>query len=89
MTKPLSKVVKTRELTGYRLLDHDPALDEFRRAWKSDPQVKARICRRSGVSASCISSWLAGRTRKPQNITIEFVMRAMGYERPKWQKREK
>lgn len=82
-----SKKGQRPELTGYRLLDHDPDLDRFRRAWRDEPRITARICRKSGVSNSCISSWLTGKTRKPQNITLEFVMRAMGYERSPWSKK--
>ena len=39
----------------------------------------------SGVSASTIRNWNKGKTRRPQNTTIEAVGRAAGFGR-KWVK---
>jgi len=36
---------------------------------------------RSGVSTQTIRNWRNGRTRRPQNITLEFALRAAGYKR--------
>jgi hypothetical protein len=84
-----TKQAKAKKLlTGYRLLDHDPALDQFRRAWLAERPVMAQACRKSGVSTSCLRNWLNGKTRRPQNITLEYTMRALGYKRSPWTKDE-
>lgn len=41
----------------------------------------ASIERRSGVCASTMRKWLNNTTRRPQNLTITFAMRAAGFER--------
>jgi DNA-binding phage protein len=38
------------------------------------------IAARCGVSYVCIYRWLAGKTRRPQAITLKFVLRALGYD---------
>lgn len=40
-----------------------------------------RIERATGVSASTIRSWRSHKVRRPQNITMEFALRAAGYKR--------
>lgn len=41
----------------------------------------AHIERQSGVSATTIASWRKGKVRHPQNITLEFALRAAGFKR--------
>ena len=35
---------------------------------------------RSGVSASCIGAWMAGKTHRPNASTLRFVARSLGYD---------
>lgn len=39
------------------------------------------IERRSGVSSSTIRNWRNGKVRRPQNVTLEYALRAAGYRR--------
>lgn len=39
------------------------------------------ISARTGVSASTIYNWRNKKTRRPQNITMEYALRAAGYKR--------
>lgn len=39
------------------------------------------ISEKSGVAAGTIHNWIAGKTRRPQNVTMESVLNAIGYER--------
>lgn len=41
----------------------------------------AKLERASGVAASTIRSWRNGKTRSPQNKTMEFALRAAGFKR--------
>jgi DNA-binding phage protein len=38
------------------------------------------IAERCGVSYVCIYRWLNGKTRRPQAVTMKFVLRALGYD---------
>ena len=33
-----------------------------------------------GVSTTTLRSWMSGKTKRPQRITMEFVLRAIGYD---------
>jgi hypothetical protein len=39
------------------------------------------IEQRTGVSHSTIRNWRNGKVRRPQNITMEYALRAAGYKR--------
>lgn len=39
------------------------------------------ISEKSGVAAGTIHNWIAGKTKRPQNVTLESVLNAIGYER--------
>ena len=36
---------------------------------------------RTGVSGSTIRNWRNGKTRHPQNITLDYALRAAGFKR--------
>lgn len=36
---------------------------------------------KSGVSSTTVRSWRNGKTRSPQNKTLEFALRAAGFKR--------
>lgn len=57
----------------------DPALDEVLNAIEgiSGTVIESR----SGVSKSTIRNWRNGKTRHPQNITLDFALRAAGLRR--------
>lgn len=64
-----------------KLPHKDPLLAEV----KSILQAKgtnslASISRQSGVSRSCLRNWLNGTTKRPQHITMKFVLQAAGYD---------
>ena len=57
----------------------DPSLADVLRA--IDGLSTTIINTRVGVSPSTINNWRRGKTRHPQNITMEFALRAAGYKR--------
>jgi transcriptional regulator with XRE-family HTH domain len=67
--------------SGYRFIDRDPVLEEITRAITDSGRSLAWVAERSGVSRSTIYRWENGRTRRPQNLTVEFVLKVLGYER--------
>lgn len=58
----------------------DPVMDEVIDIIDGIPI--AQIERRTGVSGSCIRAWRKHKTRNPQNVTMDFVLRAAGFHRP-------
>lgn len=76
---------------SYLFRDKDPAIDELRtvveehfgaRVNKKDLK---KIMEAGGPTAGCMGSWFFGKTRRPQNATLEAAGRAIGYQRV-WQR---
>jgi transcriptional regulator with XRE-family HTH domain len=57
----------------------DPSLRDVLRAIAK--MTARRIETSSGVCASTIRNWRSGKTRSPQNKTLEFALRAAGFHR--------
>lgn len=62
-----------------RDIDRDPMLDDV--LDKISGLGAKLIETRCGVAASTIYSWRNGKTRRPQNATMDFALRAAGYKR--------
>lgn len=75
---------------GYRFIDKDPDMDmvvaAIGNSGLSSEKIEAlTISIGRKVSASTIVGWTYGRTKRPQNFTLNSVMIALGYER-EWKK---
>lgn len=80
--KPALNVVELPSFSmAYKRVNRDPELIETIDAMLNSGMSIAGISNRCGVSESCLRNWLAGKTRRPQNITISFVLRACGFKR--------
>lgn len=78
------KPVKIRLYKTYEY-KYDPVIEQVLELL-DDSHIKAgQASDLSGVSTSTIRNWSKGKTRRPQNATIEAVGRAAGYGR-KWVK---
>lgn len=71
--------------TGYRFIEKDPVVDEVREAIRKSGMSLKWISDTSGVSPGTLSKWDKGSTKRPQNLTVTFVMNALGYKRA-WEK---
>lgn len=76
---------------SYMFRSKDPAIDELRTVIEdltgerlNKGSALRKIERQGGPSTSCMSGWFFGKTRRPQNATLEAAGRALGYERV-WQ----
>lgn len=56
----------------------DPLLDEALRALSSIETTF--LANKSGLSRSTIANWRSGKTRRPQSISLQFALRAAGYD---------
>lgn len=75
---------------SYVFKNKDPVIDELRtiaQGMYGDVKHKtlAQIERNGGPTASCMSGWFHGATKRPSSSTVEAAGRAMGYKR-KWVK---
>lgn len=59
----------------------DPMLDQVLECMATSNRSLTWIAERSGVSIATLINWRSGKTRRPQNVTIDFVLRACGYKR--------
>lgn len=67
--------------TGYRWRDADPVLTFIRNDITDSGWPLAYVAERSGVSTAALRGWMNGRTRHPQNATVEAVLIALGWGR--------
>jgi hypothetical protein len=81
-----------RVYEAYRFRTKDPAIDEFRTVAQDHFGVRNftrehydTIEEQGGPSWSTVRQWFQGKTRKPQNATLEAAGRALGYHRV-WRK---
>lgn len=72
---------------SYLFRTKDPAIDEFRtvvqEAYGKKITVKnlVDIEKLGGPTAGCMAEWFWGKTKRPQNATLEAAGRALGYKR--------
>jgi hypothetical protein len=69
------------EYKTYLFQNKDPVIDEVRTVVADSGLSQADIESESRVRASTMSAWFRGKTRRPQNATIEAVLRACGKQR--------
>jgi hypothetical protein len=65
---------------GYRFMDRDPVMVEVTQAITESGRSLQWISERSGISVGTLGNWMNGTVRRPQHLTISFVMRALGRE---------
>lgn len=64
---------------GYRFVDRDPVMQQVTDAITTSGRSLAWISQRSGVSEGTLQNWMNGTTRRPQHLTVTFVMQALGF----------
>lgn len=65
----------------YEQMERDPILRRFNMVKKSSGLSDAYISRVSGISTSCLRSWGPdGKTRRPMFSTMQFALRACGFD---------
>ncbi len=65
--------------TGYRWRDRDPILDLVNSLIEESNMSRLQIAVKCGVSISTLRNWDIGKTKRPQAVTVKFVLEAMGY----------
>lgn len=70
-----------RTYKSYVFKDKDPVINEVRKVVEKSKKSYSEISALSGVASSTIYGWFYGTTRRPQNATIEAVLRALGHRR--------
>jgi len=77
---------------SYLFRSKDPVIDQLRTLIEDQTgerlnkgKVLRQIEKQGGPTASCMGGWFFGKTKRPNNCTIEAAGRALGYERV-WKK---
>jgi transcriptional regulator with XRE-family HTH domain len=65
---------------SYVFRDKDPVIDRIRTIVADEGLSNAEVHIISGVSASTLSNWFEGETKKPQFATIAAVTYSLGYK---------
>jgi transcriptional regulator with XRE-family HTH domain len=65
---------------SYNFVDKDPVIDRIRTIVADEGLSYGEIHIISGVSASTLTNWFDGETRRPQYATIAAVTYALGYK---------
>lgn len=63
----------------------DPDLAQVVMILNNSPEKKRAIQDSRGVTTQTLNNWVSGRTKRPYNVTLTFVMEGLGYRR-KWEK---
>jgi hypothetical protein len=83
----MSKKIKVRGYLKpygtYVFRAQDPVVDELRTLKADSGQKDTVIAGLARMSTTTLSNWWTGRTRRPQNASVEAAGRAMGMKR-KW-----
>lgn len=81
-----------RVYAAYRFRDKDPAIDAIRTVMQDHFGKRnltwedyAEVPDNGGPAAQTIKHWFEGKTKRPQNATLEAAGRALGYHRV-WRK---
>lgn len=70
-----------RTYKTYVFKDKDPVIEEVRKVVEKSKKSYSEISALSGVSDTTLHNWFYGATLRPQNATIEAVLRALGHRR--------
>jgi len=73
----------TKPKSDYRFIDKDPIVDILRTmiGGKQPRGTIERLAAEARLSPSTITKLFYGDTKRPQNMTVDALLRAMGYER--------
>jgi len=66
----------TQHVNDYRFIEKDPVLDICRTAVEESGLSYQEIADRSGVSIGTLYSWFHRDTKRPQHLTVKFVLDA-------------
>lgn len=60
----------------YRFIDKDPVIDIARQAVQEDGRSWSKIEEQAGVSQGLLSRWFNQDTKRPQHLTVKFILDA-------------
>lgn len=63
---------------GLKKVAVDPALQSVLSELEASPMLLKELSQRSGVSTTTLYNWRKGKTRYPQHLTLNMVLRTLG-----------
>jgi len=76
----MAKRLQLYRAYSFKQTEKDPVIHKIHTMLDDAGVSYHKAAQMSGVSASCISAWIEGETRRPQYATIAAVAGALGYE---------
>jgi DNA-binding phage protein len=80
MAKTAKKTYNDPIAKEYRAIQYDPAMLQINMLLKHSTMNLTQIANKCGVSTQCMRNWRRQKTRRPQALTMRFVLRTLGYE---------
>jgi DNA invertase Pin-like site-specific DNA recombinase len=74
-------MARVHSYATYLFRDKDPVIDELRTMIQDAGVSYKEISDTSNVSTTTLYNWFQGKTRRPQNPTVEAVGRSLGKKR--------
>lgn len=81
------KVTRSTTYKSYLFKDKDPAIDALRTVMQDElgaelsRKALASVEHEGGPKIGTMANWFFGKTKRPQNATLEAAGRALGYHR--------
>jgi|SRR6516164_756471 hypothetical protein len=66
---------------SYNFVEKDPIIDELRTIDQKEGLSYREVHWLSGISENTMRNWFEGKTKRPQNASIEAFLRALGHKR--------
>ena len=73
-----------RTYKSYLFREKDPVIDSLRTVVSDSRMKYSKISEESNVSATTLSNWFGGTTKRPQHCTIAAVAKACGKKGIRW-----
>jgi hypothetical protein len=73
--------MKTRQGYRFRKKEKDPVITQVLNLIDESGLNDHQVAIRSDISPQTIKNWRDGVTRRPQNYTLDWVLRTLGYTR--------
>lgn len=67
--------------TGYRFIDKDLICDQLTELMDKTGATPSKIARGGNIAANTVRAIKKGKTKRPQNRTVEAILRSMGLTR--------
>ena len=80
MARTAKKTIEYAIAKEYKAMIYDPAMLQINMLLKHSNMTLTQVASKCGVSTQCMRNWRRQKTRRPQAVTMRFVLRTLGYD---------